>query len=302
MDSIEFITTEEIVAEGVEYLGVTSFTKGVGRSFYELIVHRAVEDLALHTFFQVVTKDVYNWNCGCGSSCSGGTNGILPLPKNMFNVKEIYLFNSQCDSKRQSTSGCGCSSQTVPGNSDTVGGDEIGCCKNKDCWQYFVEAHWARTFNRFGSSGIKTKTLPGFGHDPVHGKRFWGNSGSSLYGGCLVYFGIQTGNICISDSGFNFKNMRIVANGFGTDNCELPLIPRPLRQVCVDLLKYKGALKLMVLYPEYKAMYQAYKNDLYGDGSNQNPGSWLRAERHVKSLNTKQRNDMSIYYGNIDIK
>ena len=106
----------------------------------------------------------------------------------------------------------------------------------------------------------------------------------------------------MSDTALKFKNMRLVADGFGTDNCELPIIPRYLRQVCVDLLKYKGAARLALIFPKYRQMLPMYKNDLFGDNTVQNPGSWLRAERHVKSLNTKQRNDMSIYYGNIMIK
>lgn len=282
MRSNEFVSTEEIVGEATELLNDSDFTHGVSKSFYELVVHRTIESLALHTFFHVATKDIFNWN-----SCD---DMKLKIPKNLFNIKQIYLFNSTCDSQR-----CNEGEENCSGS----------CCNDRGCWSSYVEAHWKRLFNRFGSSGLKTsKISPGI-VDPVYQRDFSyvdypANVTRPI--GTLVYFGVQNGEICFSDSAACFNNVRIVANGFAVDNCELPIIPRELRQVCVDEVKMVACKKFMIHFPEYKDMYKVYYNDLYGDGSVQNPGSRLRAERFISSLNSKQRDDMFEYFGNIDIK
>lgn len=283
MRSNDFVSTEEIIAEATELLSDTDFTHGVSKSFYELMVHRVVEDLSLSTFFHVVTKDIFNWN-----SCD---NLRMPIPKNLFNIREVYLFNSSCDNARCLDSDC----------SEPCG----SCCSNKSCRTSFVEAHWKRTFNRFGSTGIKTAKIAPGKVDPVYQMNYqYSDVPSNLYRpiGTLIYFGMQNGEMCFSDSAQPFANMRIVANGFSVDNCELPFIPRELRRVLVDELKYAACKKFMIYYPEYKEMYRVYYNDLYGDGSVQNPGSLLKAKRFIKALNSKQRNDMFEYFGNIDIK
>lgn len=285
MRSNDFVSTEEIVAEVTEHLSDSDFTHGIGRSFYELMVHRTLEDMSLSLYFNKVTKDIFSWN-KCGS-------GLLDIPKNLFNVSEIYLFNSSCDKESGSCSGtteesCGCSG-----------------CATRTCWTSFVEAHWKRMFNKFGSTGIKTAKIAPGKVDPVYLRDFTYSdmpSTTTRPTGTLVYFGIQNGQIAFSDSANCFHNVRIVANGFSSDNCELPIIPRELRNVCVDTVKLKACQKMMVYFDEYKPMYQVYKLDLYGDNSVQNPGSQLKAERFIKSLNRKQRDDLFEYFGNIDIK
>lgn len=327
MRSSDFLTTEEIVAEGVEYLADTDFTHGIGRSFYELIVHRAIEELAISTFFQKVTIDIFNWNCDGRMT--------FKMPANTFNLKEIYFFNSSCDSNRcttecetcvvddccssgnqNDTSNTGITSSEnrvesspitqnpvsdVTFTSDTHNtgcGDssEVGCCKYKGCWTHFEVGHYAVNFNRFGSTGIKTKERRHNNYIRQYSTAYEHPRGYN------IYFGMQNGDICVSDSGKCYKNARIVANGFGTDNCDLPIIPRELRGALVDLVKLRGCARIMLQFPEYQKMYQVYKGDLYGDNSVQNPGSWLKAERFVKSMNSKQREDFNTYFGNITIK
>jgi len=288
MRSSEFVSTEEVVSEAIEYIGDTDFTHGVGRSFYELMAHRAIEELALDTFFDQRTTDIFDWNA-CGE-------GIIDIPKNCFNIKEMYLFNSHCDCNRE-------------GNTTPIVNPTSCCseCSSTDSfhrkhWKNFVNVRWAMEFNKFGSSGISTRERTNLHH--YNGWRFGWNG----YEGHreTIYFGIQNGKICISEHGtdtrHHYKNMRIVSNTFGTDNCELPIIPRELRSACVDYIKLKACLKLMLLFPEYKQMYPLYKMDLYGDNTVQNPGSWLKATRFISSLNTKQRNDMHLYFSNIETK
>jgi len=394
VDSRDFISTQEIIAEATEYLNDSNFSHGIGKSLYELMVHRSIESLALSTFFQKVTKDIFNWN-KCG-------DGTIPIPQNLFNVRELYLFNSSCDGGRSCqevtkeipsdttfqyeavispvaedptietivvngvnytlnflivhndpsipailqamlnalgfgsiftvsvggglkinvsctadimnkfvvnyhagkqdfpfTQFSGCTTTVTTVECTDGAGDGNGecneCCSCKSCWTSFVEAHWKRTFNKFGSTGIKTAKITSSNLDPVYMRRV--NVPGNLY-----YFGMQDGIIAMSDNAKSFKNMRIVANGFGSDNNELPIIPRALRQVTIDMITMSACKKLMLVYPEYKSMYQVYYTALYGDNTVQNPGSYLRAERYVKSLNTKQRNDLFEYFGNIDIK
>lgn len=392
MNSNDFVSTDEVVAEAAEYLEDTDFTHGVGKSFYELVVHRTIESLALNMFFSTVTKDIFNWN--------KYGNNIIEIPKNCFNIKQIYLFNSSCDKRRckdesaseqsdtnsyQATTfykgflfiglrvdgvdyeinytvniespsnlagliaaldalNLGVTFTAVPtGDKDdmilsvsctdklfekivtSIGDGEEAtnfvqfscatpvpeetfeadeCCRNRTCWHQYVEAHWKRQFNKFGSTGVKTAKIAPDHFDPVYQRPTGYNSMDFWPGtiGRLIYFGVQGGDIAFSDNAECYKNMRIVCNGFGSDNCELPIIPRPLRAVCVDKTKLDVCKKIMVTDDRYKAMYPVYKSDLFGDSSIQNPGTWLQAERYVKSLNSKQRDDLFEYFGNITIK
>lgn len=283
MTSNDFVPVDEIVAEAAMFLDDTHFNHGASRPFYELIVHREVEHLAINTFFAKITKDIFDWNA-CGE-------GIIAMPKNMFNIRNIYLFNSSCDKEREiGEDGCGCGSE---------------CCKSKQCWSEFVEAHWKREFNKFGSTRIKTAKVAPDHNDPVYGNYYNGSNPASSINrqpGVLVYYGVQNGEICISDSGLKYKNMRIVSNTFGTDNCKLPIIPRALRRACVDKCILDVCTKIMRAYPEYKEFYKIYYSNYYGDGGTTKPGSYLEAERYVKRLDTKSRNDMFEYFGNIEIK
>jgi hypothetical protein len=289
VNSSDFISVDEVVSEAASFLRDEEFTHGLGKTFYEMLAHRAIEDLALNTFFQTVTKDIYDWNA-CGTL-------IISTPKNLFNIKGLFLFNSSCDKKRCGTDNDQCAdSSTDNCNQNANCGDDVGeCCKSKSCWTEFQEAHWKRNFNRFGSTGVKTaKIAPGH-YDKVYLTERGAPSG-------LIYFGMQNGEMCFSDNANCYKNLRIIANGFGTDNDKLPIIPRELRRVIVDTIKYKGCIAIMPTHPEYGNMYKVYYNELYGDGSIQNPGSYLAARRFIISMNSKQRNDLFEYFGNIEIK
>lgn len=132
------------------------------------------------------------------------------------------------------------------------------CCTQRSCWSDFVEPHWKRNFNKFGSTEIKTATIAPGHIDPVYSRpagyiEQYQQTRSSF--GALVYFGIQNGQIAFSDNAGCFKNLRIVSNGFASTNCELPIVPRALRAVCVDMTTLNVCKKLMILFPEYKQMY-----------------------------------------------
>ena len=75
-----------------------------------------------------------------------GNNGIIAMPKNMFNLREVYVFNSSCDSTRcnnPNADGCFCTTQSFGCQNGEIQTGE--CCCNKDCWTYYEEAHWKRT-------------------------------------------------------------------------------------------------------------------------------------------------------------
>lgn len=293
MRTNDFVSTEEVVAEVTDMLSDSDFTHGIGKSMYETMVHRVLEDMSLHMYFNKVTKDIFNWNT-CG-------NGILSPPKNMFNISEVYLFNSSCDTEEGVDS---CAGQTVTqcGCEDRC---ERSCCCNKSCWSAFVQAHWKRMFNKFGSTGIKTAKIAPGNIDPVYLRDYTYSdmpTNTTRPTGTLVFCNWQNADIAFSDSALCYRNVRLVGNGFASDNCSLPIIPRELRNVCVDTVMLKACTKLMLYFDEYKPMYQVYKLALYGDNSVQNPGSQLKAERFIKSLNRKQRDDLFEYFGNIDIK
>ncbi len=194
MTSSEFISIEEIVSEAASLISDEGF-KLANFGYYIMAAHRAVEELSIDTFYKKVTVDTFDWN-ECGDL-------KFEMPKNLFNIKEVYLFNSSCKTK------CNCS--------------------DKSCWNSFAIAHWKRQFNTFGSSGIATAKVLNGGRDELQPK--YVNSGS------LIYYGIQENQMCFSDSAKGYKNIRIVANGFASSNSDLPVIPRLARNFIVSAVK-----------------------------------------------------------------
>lgn len=86
MQSNEFVTPENILADVLPLVGDLDFRKGLTKGWYISQVQAAVERLALDTYFNVVTKD-----------CTFPTRTLQDkLPSNCFNIREMYLWNGDC--------------------------------------------------------------------------------------------------------------------------------------------------------------------------------------------------------------
>lgn len=268
MTGNDFVSAHEIAADAAQQIADEGFKKA-RFTFYLSVIHRAVEELALDTFYKVVTKDIFNWN-ECGDM-------KFEIPANLFNIKEIYLFNSNCGKNE----GCDCS----------VNEDGTKCC-----WTGYKIVHWKRLFNRFGSTGLKTSKIGAGHYDYVNAIRVIPYCG-------IVYAGLQDGVLALSDNAKGFANMRIVANGFASSNSELPVIPRMARQAIVDKCKERVLYRLKHKDPTQRQNWIDAFNDLnYGAKTASNPGSWVLVRRRLGALDGWAKAALNEYFAGIDSK
>lgn len=77
---------EFCLSETLQLVGDTDLRKGLTRGFYKTCVQRAVEKLAIDTYFEVLTED-YPLDQDCLHA---------ELPKSCFNIRELYLWKGDC--------------------------------------------------------------------------------------------------------------------------------------------------------------------------------------------------------------
>lgn len=292
MKSSDYISSKEIVAEAASNIDDEGYKK-CGYSFYLNSVHRATEALSIDTFYHTVTKDVYNWN-----SCKDLT---VAMPNNLFNIREMYLFNQTCE--KCDTEGVKCECERRDENNN-VWGTKID---NRSKWGNFQIVHWKRLYNSFGSSGIATARV-GLNRDRVLGTGplsigaglglGYGYSAKSL-----VYCGIQDNMICFNEHAGHYKNLRIVANGFASENTELPIIPRLAREAVVDKVCATVLYKLKNKDRSYRVDWMDAVQKLNkGTGQPSDPGSWTLATRRLRMIDSFQKQEMLNYFAGIDCK
>lgn len=89
MEHNEYISVEEILESVISKVGDEDDKYFLGRGYYLAKIHEAIEFFALHTFYDMQTKDFFDFDVA--------KNGVFSLPPNCFNVKEIYLFNKRAE-------------------------------------------------------------------------------------------------------------------------------------------------------------------------------------------------------------
>ena len=146
--------------------------------------------LSLATFYHEVTTDILDWN-ECG-------NDYITVPVNCFNIRQLYAFNSNCPGDKCS---CKCNNQNIP-----------------ECWSFFREIHLKRGYDGFGGTGIKTAKITNR-YDSINRVQVYPYVD-------LLWYNTQNEKIISSEGTRHFKNIRIVYNGFPSNNDTLPVIPR----------------------------------------------------------------------------
>lgn len=272
MESSEFISVDQILSDLVTLANDEDYTRsGLDKGFYISRIHDAVTHFALETFYQIVTKDIINYDTH--------KDGIIDIPVNCFNIKEIYLFNGSAKCKEH----------------------QAGCtCSSKSPLEDYVNVHWKRTLN-VGSSKIKMSRIKADNRDPVL-------SGSDVYSGApnkdfisttnIYYANLQGGKIILSDSCSNYSNIRIVYNGMGSENGTIPCIPRIIKDGIFD----KAALDCFYYLKVRDKSYRTDYVDAYNrfNGSGRVKGSLRECKNRILSMDSFKRNDMMEYLANAD--
>ena len=273
MESSEFVSIEQIYSDLVTLANDEGFARsGLDRGFYISRIHDAVTYFALETYYQTVVKDIINFDTNF--------DGTVEVPVNGFNIKEIYLFN-------------GTSCSTHP--------DGCTCANEIDDADY-VSVHWKRTLS-IGKSGLRTMKIrqSNKSNDPVFNP-VYGNNRASGYQNYvpsnLYYFNIQSGKIILSENYDRYKNIRIIYNGMGSPNAELPCIPRILKDGITD----KAALDLFMYL---KVRDRAYRTDYLDtkqrfEGTGRAKGSLKECKSRISMMDYAKRESLREYLGNSD--
>ena len=185
MNSRDFISFNDVAFEILQTVDDVKLKKGLAKGWYIQQAKNAIEELSFDTFFDErtmvldVPKDLQ-----------------LDMPKDMFNIREMYLFN-----------GANC---CVPETSALV--------------------HWKRLFNnkpQGGETGKRVEFSKRGNRDPFYAESLFDFETVSDR---IHYFNIQNGVIMFSSNSTGFTKVKIIYNGMGGEIDEAPIIPRFFRQ------------------------------------------------------------------------
>lgn len=257
MDSNDYVTIEHILSEVTSVVNDTEYRSGLSKGWYISRIQDALQELAFDTFFDIQTRD-YDFPSG---------NLQMELPKNCFNIREIYGWNGSC-----------CSPQTS------------------------AVIYTKRLFNNKGGNGrgyTAQVKRPGetIGTDPFQPN--YSNDGTFTGFPENVYTcNIQNGIIMFSSSCEAFQKVRIVFNGMGGEIGDLPIVPRFFERAVNDYVKMLFYEKKMGEDPRmYSGLYDRAKAR-YDDWG----GNWKKAEKRIKLMNAKERADYKEYLAAIYVK
>jgi len=240
MQSNDFITPKEIASDVLMFVGDTGLRYGLSLGWYVSQVQQAVERFALDMFFQVITADF-----------SFPSQKLQdPLPKNCFNIRELYLWNGSC---------------CTPENS--------------------VIVHYKRLYNnKPGGTGYTAnrKENDNQAIDPFYQPYLRGITTFDGQG-TLYYANIQNGLIMFSSNCASYSNYRIVYNGLGGEIGDEPIIPRMLRDAVIDFVTERAMRAMMAKEPRtYRILWADAHERLY----NRQTGTYWEAMRRVATLDT----------------
>lgn len=259
MDSSEFISVEQVYSDLITLVADEDFSKsGLDKGFYISRIHDAVTYFSLETFYQIVTDDIDN--------ALIGSSGIVGVPINCFNIREIYLYNS-------------------------------GKCNKPSDYEV---VHWKRNLAT-GSSGLKTARIKPRNRDRVLSGRDNGLAPGNNFVNTnnLYYANVQSGKIVLSDNcEENFNSIRLIYNGMGSKNGQLPCIPRILK----DGIFEKAALDTFFFLKVRDKAYRVDYLDMYAKfhGTGRDKGTLRECKNRILSMNNFQRNDLNEYLSNAD--
>lgn len=247
-----FVSSNEILSDVLMITNDEELRQGLTRGYYKSQVQQALEELAFETFFDEITDDIK-------LDSEFDTRLNFEMPKNAFNIRQIYLFNSDCCSPESS-----------------------------------VIVHWKRQFNNNpGGTNYTGKRVDNnrAQRDPIYPTD---TSDVTFPSSNLYWANIQNGLIMFSSNCSGFTNLRLIYNGTAGAIGDEPIIPRFLRQAVVDYATEKA---LRILKTKEPRKYRNAWLDVNAQLNDPRNGSWIKAERRVKSLDTWQRDSIKEWIG-----
>jgi len=188
-------------------------------------------------------------------------NCRIKMPENVFNIREIYLYS----------------------------GELCNPIKTQN-------VYWKRLFdNSYKGDGYTAKVKDNLGMvNDVFQPGFRSTNGiNNRYSGPLYYYNVsEDGYIMLSKSSLAFPYLRVRFNGMGVVPGEIPVIPRFFERAVMDYVKVRfyEAMKSRDIRT-YRPLWMDAKNDL----EDPRDGSWNKARKRIKSMDSAEKESMEEY-------
>jgi hypothetical protein len=258
MVNANYISPDDILSIATVSAGDRDY-KSLPKGLYMSLIQKAVEGLAIDTFFQELRE-----------SFDIPENLVLALPKGCFNVKNVYIFSGdECNIGQ---------SHKVwwKRNYFTKGQGYIANDKGNNANDPFFDSHNENL-------NYANKNLIRYNESSPNSR---------------LFYNIQMGDLMLSSSCKSAGNkVHVHYNGTGGNIGEEPIIPVFIREAVEDYT-IEAALRMrMANEPAQARNWQALWN-IYNERLHRPyEGSWAKAEYRVKTLNQSQREEMKEYFG-----
>lgn len=260
MDINDFLSVDEILSDVLMNTNDEALRKGFSKGWYVSQIQQSIEEISLDSFYDIQTRD-FDMDT---------VNLSLEMPKNAFNIREMYLHNGDC-------------------------------CEPDS----FAIVHWKRLHNNKGRGAVSTGKQVEGGRaeiDPFFGGTFFvsrlGTTGSTsgsrtVRGENVRYANIYNGLIMFDPGAAEFTKVRLVYNGLGGELGDIPVIPRFFRQYCIGFVceKFFGVRKVEV--PGERIHWVDWSTKL-NDPRN---GLEIKALKRISSMNKWEKESLNEYLG-----
>jgi hypothetical protein len=187
-------------------------------------------------------------------------NCQIEMPKNVFNIREIYMYNgSLCNPQK---------TQMV---------------------------YWKRLFNNTADGNGYTAQVKDDGSNGSDiyqpNQRVYTGNMQGFYGP-KYYYNVINGLIMFSKECKGYEFVRIIYNGMGVENGDLPVIPRFFERAVVDYVEEKFYNAMKARDPR---TYRPLWTDAYQKLNDFANGSWNKARKRIKSMDSKEKASMEEY-------
>jgi hypothetical protein len=188
------------------------------------------------------------------------TNCQIKMPENVFNIREIYLYTGTiCNPQK---------SQVV---------------------------YWKRLFNNTQDGTGYTAKVKDDGsnsNDIYQPNQSYNSMNLQGYHGPKFYYNVQNGLIMLSRECTAYPYIRIIYNGMGVSNGDIPNVPRFFERAVVDYVeeRFYNAMKSRDV-----RTYRPLWTDAYTKLTDLVNGSWNKAKKRVKGMDTKEKESMEEY-------
>lgn len=275
--SSDFVSPDEILAEVLIELDEEQHNY-ISPGGFVSQMQKCLTELSFDTFFNEIThvEDIPQ-------------NLNLDIPKGMFNLRRMYLFNGpECNAqnsvivrhKRQFYS---------TGKGPGYLANNKGNDQRNDA--FFKGTNPAYRVDRAN---------PQQQADQVNNRRQVGY-GSDFNG--LYWYEIQRGIIMLSSNCLKYTRIAMVYNGIHTGIGDKPLIPLYLRETVKDWCVEYGARIKRVKDKQNSQLWSSVYQDAnrrLGRNPFRYDGTWYQAEDRVKKIDSKEREDIKEYMSKLD--